>query len=53
VKRVVFLAVRGEETICFWSVSVDAGATVVRLPTRSAGKGIPREGQLALPIAVA
>jgi hypothetical protein len=51
VKRVVFLAVRDDETVCFWPVPLAQPAEVITLPTRGKGRGIPTADQLALPIA--
>ena len=47
VKRVVFLALRGEDAECFWPVPLDIAAEALRLPPR---RGARAEGQMSLPI---
>jgi hypothetical protein len=53
VKRVVFLAFRGEESVCFWPVPLDVGAEVVRFSARRRAREKAETSQLALPIAAA
>lgn len=47
VKRVVFLAFRGEHAECFWPVPLDIAAEALRLPARRSARA---DGQMALPI---
>jgi hypothetical protein len=52
VKRVVFLAVRDDETVCFWPVPLVQSAEVIKLPSRAKTRHSAGDSQLALPIAV-
>jgi hypothetical protein len=54
VSRVVFLALRGDQTECFWPVPLDVKTEVLRMPGKRRGRDMPgNTGQLAFPIAAA
>jgi hypothetical protein len=54
VSRVVFLALRGDQTECFWPVPIEVGADVLRLPGKRRARDVTDStGQLAFPIAAA